>query len=190
MRRKYAQDYRLDYKLTPRGNLKGDPVYCGKRFRYRLSEDTLRRLQTEIGILSGASLLVLFAMLLNTHVLDRDFRPIAIPIGFCSLPTVLLLIAWHTFRTAEPPLTRQQNDRVTAQIPISTLFQLILSALSLIGLVLQMILRGFALSWLLLAFGTLMLVALSIRLMQLSKKIETEEIEQPAQQPEDPAQQE
>jgi hypothetical protein len=35
-----------------------------------------------------------------------------------------------------------------------------------------------------------MLVTLSIRLMQLSKKIETEEIEQPAQQPEDPAQQE
>ena len=176
MSRKYVKDYRLDYVETKSGGLKAVAVYRGVYYCLAVEDETLKRLRIKLAAAAGLSLLFVVLMLFHTQLLDRDFRPVAIPLGACLLPTVLIAMSVYNLCTVQPPFTRAQRDRICNRLPISSLFQLIFGALCLGGLIAQLAVKGFRFDWLLLALGALGITVLAWLLMRGAKHILVEQI--------------
>ena len=185
MKTKYLNDYRLDYQLSPGGGLKSVPVYIGQRFRLKLAPEALAVLKRRLAVLVVLSAALLLVLLMGTTLLVDAFSLLGISMGFSLIPLWLMARAVWVLHTAEMPTTRKKKDQITMQYPGGSWFFMIMSCITGLGLLAQMIIKPVrAVHWLYTA-DALALSLCSVLLFLLRKPLvmeavpETEALEAP-----------
>lgn len=132
--RKYTKDYRVEARLTKRGAVRDEAIYCGQWFVFSRPREAVRR-----------SLYALFAAELGIAL--SVVAPMCVPCAYCKqlytvLPLVLSLIPiWFLFtalyrvKTAGEKVIREHRDKIANRFPTAALLQLIAAGLVLIGTV-------------------------------------------------------
>ena len=130
--RKYTKDYRVEARLTKRGAVRDEAVYCGDYFTFSRPRKDVRR---SLWYLSAAELGIALSIIL----------PMCFPCAYCKqmyvvLPLVLSLIplyflavALYRVGTAGEKVIREHRDKIANRYPAAALIQLIAAGLVLAG---------------------------------------------------------
>lgn len=113
--KKYASDFKMEWKDRPGKKPKTVPVYYGPRFDYTAPEAELARLRRLLPLLSFPACAVFVLSLFLDGRIPRQIYVI-LPY-FCSfLPHCYLCGAVGGFLIRRPYLTREQNDHIPRRI--------------------------------------------------------------------------
>ena len=175
VRKKYADDFRLENVLDTNGKLKTKAVYRGKWFRFRSDSHVIERTKRIYTALAIISVLVLLAMLFTTDVMG-NFWYVVMPLA-CNLIPVFFVVAgcWQLL-TAKDRVTREHKDQIHDRLAPASMFQTVFALLGVVGgIVSDFRISAFGLGRALFLLGGLVLTAAGLFMFLLRKNLLMEE---------------
>lgn len=137
--RKYTKDYRVEARLTKRGAVRDEAVYCGSYFTFsRPREDVRRSLRYFSAAELGIALSVIVPMCFSCAYCKQMY--VVLPLVLCLIPLYFLAAALYRVGTAGEKVIREQRDKIANRFPAAALFQLIAAGLVFAGSVVFVIL--------------------------------------------------
>lgn len=128
--RKYTKDYRVEARLTKRGAVRDEAIYCGQYFIFsRPREDVRRSLYLLAAAELGVALSVIAPMCFVCAYCKQIY--VALPLALSLLPVYLLFSALYRVRTAGESVIHEHRDKIANRFPIGALLQLIAAGLVL-----------------------------------------------------------
>lgn len=157
--RKYTKDYRVEARLTKRGAVRDEAVYCGKYFTFsRPREDVRRSLYSLSAAELGIALSVIVPMCFPCAYCKQMY--VVLPLVLCLVPIFLLFSALYRVRSAGEKVIREHRDKIASRFPMCALLQLIAAGLVLIGTVVFVIIgEPAAVDWIFSALSLLRVAA-------------------------------
>jgi len=135
--RKYTADYRLENELDPKtGRLVTRAVYRGDWFGFSAAPEAvagLKKRDTVCGVL--AALCFAAGLALNAPATRTMY--VLLPFALLLFPLYYTLAGCRRLVTAKERVTREHRDKICDRLPASSLFLMILSALSAAGSVIR-----------------------------------------------------
>ena len=130
--KKYTKDYRVEARLTKRGAVRDEAIYCGDYFTFtRPREDVRRSFRYLTAAELGMTLLAILPMCVPCAYCKQMY--IVLPLVLSLIPIYLLLTALNRVRTAGESVTREHRDKIANRFPTGALLQLILAGIVLAG---------------------------------------------------------
>ena len=137
--RKYTKDYRVEARLTKRGAVRDEAIYCGEYFSFsRPREDVRRSLRSIFAAELGIALSVALPMCFSCAYCRQIY--IVLPLVVSLIPIYFLFTALYRVRTAGEKVIREHRDKIASRFPAAALFQLIAAGLVLVGSIVFIIL--------------------------------------------------
>lgn len=154
--RKYTKDYRVEARLTKRGAVRDEAIYCGDYFRFsRPREDVRRSLRFLFSAELGIALSVILPMCFPCAYCRQIY--IVLPLVLSLIPIYLLFSALYRVKTAGQKVIREHRDKIANRFPAAALFQLITAGIVLVSsIVFLIIIDGLqAIDWIFSALSVL-----------------------------------
>lgn len=175
VRKKYADDFRLENVLDTNGKLKTKAVYRGKWYRFRSDSDVIGRMKRIYTALAIVSVLVLLAMLFTTDTMG-NFWYVVMPLACNLIPVFFVVIGCWRLLTARDRVTREHKDKIHDRLAPASLFQTVFALLGAAGGIASDIrLSSFTLGRALFLLGGLVLAAAGLFMFLLRNNLLMEE---------------
>lgn len=130
--RKYTKDYRVEARLTKRGAVRDEAIYCGRYFTFSRPREEIRR---SLMLLSAAELGIALSVIAPMCFPCSYCRQmyVVLPLVLCLVPIYLLFTALYRVKTAGESVIREHRDKIADRFPTGALLQLIAAGLVLAG---------------------------------------------------------
>jgi len=153
--RKYTKDYRVEARLTKRGAVRDEAIYCGAYFKFSRPREAIRRcLRFHSAAELGIALSIIAPMCFPCAYCKQIY--IVLPLVLSLLPVWFLFMALYRVQTAGEKVIREHRDKIANRFPTAALFQLIAAGLVLIGTVVFIIIGALqAVDWIFSALALL-----------------------------------
>ena len=169
---KYNRDYRLETFLDEKGKMRTKAVYCGDNYFYKNPEKNTEQSRRLVGIISILTWIIWFFALVTDSSVFRKFY-VVMPYVFIPIPLYYLCCGSLKIWLKKEPFTHEQADHINNRLPGGAMVTVILSGISLIGVVVKVILDGTGKGDILFVLIVILLVAVCLFLYQRSKILAT-----------------
>ena len=137
--KKYTKDYRVEARLTKRGVVCDEAIYCGDYFTFSRPREDVRRSMWYLSAAElGIALSILAPMCFPCAYCRQMY--VVLPLVLCLIPVFFLAAALYRVRSAGEKVIREHRDKIANRFPACALLQLIGTGLVLIGSVVFVIL--------------------------------------------------
>lgn len=173
--RKYVDDYRLDNVLEPDGRLRTVSVYSGGWYGFVQKGAALVRLKTVCAasaLIAAAS--AFFALWRSVPVMRVWY--VCLPAVFTLLPAGMAVVSAAYILTAGEKVTREHRDKCTDRMKGASLGLVVLSALTLAGETVYLIMNGASPGDIPTAVSTAVTLAASLILFLQKKRLTMERL--------------
>ena len=178
--KKYYKDYKLVSKTLPNGKVKQVPEYVGKYYICKLSETNLRRIKFYYFTLVLCSCATAIGAGFINNPGNR-IAYVALPYVSLFLPIAYSLIGTIGFINSKDKLEQATYDKTKVRIRRSTIWQIVLSSITVLGDIIYMIIgvdRDLFYKELIFTVCMVIVLAINIVFLQLQKRV-AYEVEDP-----------
>lgn len=130
--KKYTKDYRVEARLTKRGAVRDEAIYCGEYFTFsRPREDVRRSMWLLSAVELGIALSILAPMCFPCAYCRQMY--VVLPLVLSLIPVYFLAVSLYRVWTAGEKVIHEHRDKIANRFPAFALLQIIAAGLVLAG---------------------------------------------------------